>query len=239
MGTQWWRDWLTWGLGGGGEVGRPGAANASLRATDCFVLVRGGQLGDRWLSSAWLRFTRDVGIASICRGVNDADSGFLTNWEWFRGLAGGVYVRVAYLDRFSGCDTVGMGEGRLDARQQAGEYWMGTQWWRDWLTRGLGSGGEIPSSVVGLWGVWKVAPALFTCVKVCVCEAVALQRGTVLHEFCRPWTGFSDAGSRFLTNWESFVGIINATVDLNVGKHEGVCSSIQKKRMPERLIGRE
>ncbi|CDJ34812.1 uncharacterized protein EMH_0092950 [Eimeria mitis] len=23
MGTQWWRDWLTWGLGGGGDVGRP------------------------------------------------------------------------------------------------------------------------------------------------------------------------------------------------------------------------
>ncbi|CDJ33239.1 uncharacterized protein EMH_0081160 [Eimeria mitis] len=95
--------------------------------------LRPGQLGDRWLSSAWLRFTRDVGIASICRGVHDADSRFLTNWEFF-------------VDRFSGGDTVGMAEGRLDALQQAGGCWMGTQWWRDWLTWGLGGGREIPSS---------------------------------------------------------------------------------------------
>ena len=44
---------------------------------------------------------------------------------------------------------------------------------------------QIPSSVVGLWGVWKVGPALFTCVNVCVCEAVALQRSNVLSEFYR------------------------------------------------------
>ncbi|CDJ27484.1 uncharacterized protein EMH_0032190 [Eimeria mitis] len=29
---------------------------------------------------------------------------------------------------------------------------------------------NIPSSVVGIWGVWRVAPALFTCVNVCVLE---------------------------------------------------------------------
>ena len=51
-----------------------------------------GQLGDRWLSSAWLGFTRDVGIASICRGVNDADSRFLTNWEFFVGIINGAVV---------------------------------------------------------------------------------------------------------------------------------------------------
>ncbi|CDJ34870.1 uncharacterized protein EMH_0022540 [Eimeria mitis] len=250
-----------------------------------------GQLGDRWLSSAWLRFTRDVGIASTCRGVKDADSRFLTDWDFFEVSPGGIrsdgqkkkdlfsptstldaVVAVCFLpfttprgeraahavdssvERVlselggyavvAGLADVGSGGWRRGSepwrdpfgrstvlaaatlwgwrrggltggnrrgdfrafqvaedvsrrmgvlglanrwrrRQRGTSFWMGTQWWRDWLTWGLGGGEEIPSSFVGPWGVWRVGPALSACVNVCVREAVALQRSNVLHEFYR------------------------------------------------------
>ncbi|CDJ34835.1 uncharacterized protein EMH_0093040 [Eimeria mitis] len=87
-----------------------------------------------------------------------------------RGMAVSIYMRVEYVDRRGyGCPVAGMELRNGTARPIEKENWMGTQWWREWLAWGLGGGGEIPSSVVGLWSVWKVAPALFTCVNVCVC----------------------------------------------------------------------